>query len=1281
MTYSEEYETQRTSFRLVLLSFINRTYLWVLTRFSSKAGTGPFWRLCSRFLFLEMQARQWRGPLSAKPYIQFERYFANSPEHIERFQNFVAGNGILVDLLAANWFEYLPIKERVPVTSLFRRVYEGENVWLSYRNRPAIVDRIKTLENVDQDSLPESVFIVPVRSVGGLMGVWLKISKFFSAIGTAIENSFKAVFRGIDSLFSGITLLILAVPVFLISLLGFASPGIKAWATRSKISQLSGLRPNSKKIGGLLSRYETLYAGSPERTQKMAEVLKKPAFRSFLTEDRLDKLNFNDRVLTTSLMRRCAGQDPQFANLLSAAGLTEAVAVKSQRHVAQLTQAGAQQKAEWKTFKKLNSGQKQKAAQAVAAAPAAAAARTPRVRPAPTSESVLLKQGWFSPLQKSDLEFATALRERAYNDAAAFANKASNFEALTPQMKTKAAAVMALLQKPFTHDLAAAEVDNALLVPAAIRNRASKEKAQAALTAALPHIYPSYEVEAARAPIACWTAVEDALADETEFSYAAEVLTASYSGTAFNRITDRTVSFDTFMVTRLEEILDKIRLWVDWDDCPTSALTAYAHAAASVGDRANFDFFIVTLDSRTGIPPRFIINLRDSFFNRGIHKLDAVLSPATAADENSQLFTMDKDKKYLCLVEMGARVQALRQIEGVTDQLLCGPVAPTDAVKFPPEATLVQAEDFIPMYSSEDMKIGKEIDRITEHYLDGAREALKTSGISELYEDAVEVTHATMFFALYRDAISARICEKLIKTAGDYDGVILLSKTGQILGNMIAPAIEAVGRENVFLSLGSHRAPEFFGALTTMRAAAKSVKAKKPSAKTEVSNSSEWMSGMGGWISDSMNFHGRAMQNVKAGPYSIMTLEHINGYYDSYQALIREGLPHSNVELFTSAANVQLNDHIAQGGFEPYEGEHSLQQCVLRSRTPDARPWMKPFVETLSGSFDTFKSPYILQYHDMVLSRAQAVLSQRLPQIMDAVSYFRARFAEGLPDYIFTGPNQHMISRAAAYCGKAAGVPVYDFLILANTNHPRYRPIIADYAYLYDPWYKEIYQSFFGMKEKQLRTAGPLFEYSERLKQAPNSDYAAPRGKTHIVFFSQSANFDNSKIMLESICQATNERKDIYITVKLHPHESPANVERYTQIAADNGIKGNIHVFHKGDAVALLNQADLVVQSFSNIGLDALLLKKPVITFKPKTDLKARIFLYEKDIGYVVSTKRTLMNKVKKFLTDPKDREAMQKIAETFAAENDHFLRGQNAARVMKAVQKDVIRFKADREN
>jgi len=1254
------------------LSLVNRAFLWVLTRFSSQADTSALWRLCSRLLFSEMRLRQWRGPLSARPYVQFERYFANSPEQLERFQNFIAGNEIFVDLLAANWFEYLSIKDRVPVTSLFRRIYEAENVWLSYRNRPAIVDRIQTLDNVDQDSLPEEVFIAPERSISGGMVLWLAVSKLFTAFWATIEASISAIFKAIDRLFSSITLVILAIPLVFASLLMFMSPSIGAWVTRNKIHQLVGLKPNSKKIGNLLSRYETRYANDAKNVQKIANLLKKPSFRPLFTENNLDSLEFKNRVLVTSLYRRCAEADAGFKSLVENLTLTDAISVKNQRDVAQLTRPNKQQKAEWKIFKKNNPGNKHKHGKTEGSLPAAVK-RPVRASLPPTSESVLQKEGWFSPSDMAAMQVATALRERAYGDATKLINSSETFDKLSQNMKVRSAAVMALLQKPFTHNVVDLGIDQDLLVPPRVTNRAAKAQADAAFVAATKHLYTAYEGEAARSPLACWTTLESVLDDDTEFSYAAEILTAAYSDIPFRRISDRSVSFDIFLVLRLEEILEKIRLWVDWDACPPAALTAYAYAAAMIGDKVNFDFFIATLDGFDDIPQRFVINLRDSFYKYGLHRIDAVLSPTSSLSAPSHLRTLDKDKKYLCLVERGARIQVLRHIEGVSGNLTCGPVAPVDAIKYPPAANLVQAEDFIPIYSTEDMEIGLEVDRLTEHYLEHAADRLRESGVAKLYENGIEIAHALVFLALYRSMISARICEKLMERAKDYDGIILLTKTGDILGNMIAPAIKAVGSENVYVSLGSRRADEFFSALTTMRAFAKTTPETRPvKAKPKLENPDAWMVGMTSWISETVSFHSKTVRDLKPGPYSIMGFEQVNGFYDSYRALIREGLPHSNVELFSSSGNVQLHNHMLEGGFAPYENDYELRHCVLRRRAPDSRNWVTPFVQSLREGFDDIKSPYLPMFKNLFVNSAESALAQRLPQSMDAISYFRTRFDKGLPDYVFTAPSQHMISRAAAYCAKASGVPSYDFLILANTNHPRYRPIIADYAYLYDPWYKEIYQSFFGMKEEQLRTAGPLFEYSDRLKQAPNADYAAPRGKTHIVFFSQSANFDNSKLMLEAICQATNERKDIYITLKLHPHESPANVGRYTQIAADNGIKGNIHVFHQGDAVALLNQADLVVQSFSNIGLDALLLKKPVITFKPKTDLKARIFLYEKDIGYVVSTKRTLTNKIKKFLKDPQDRLDMQKIADKFAEENDHFLRGQNAARVMQSVQEDL---------
>ena len=324
--------------------------------------------------------------------------------------------------------------------------------------------------------------------------------------------------------------------------------------------------------------------------------------------------------------------------------------------------------------------------------------------------------------------------------------------------------------------------------------------------------------------------------------------------------------------------------------------------------------------------------------------------------------------------------------------------------------------------------------------------------------------------------------------------------------------------------------------------------------------------------------------------------------------------------------------------------------------------------DSIAGCFDDVKSPLFEHHEDMILARVQNHIRLRLAQILDLAAYFKARFEIQIPTHIFTGPNQHLASRTASIFGKQLGVRVYDFLILANTNHPRYRPPIADTVYLYDGWYEDIYKNYFGFTPDQIRVSGPLFDYGKRLGRRSKTVNKA-KGRQHIVFFSQSANFDVNRMILEDLCKTIKGRDDVYVTVKLHPHESPANVERYKTIATNFGRAKNISIWHKNaDAIDLVNQADLVVQSFSNIGLDSFLLKKPVITVKFSGKPHARIFLYEKGIGREVKTRTALRKATKSFLDDPKAKAAIKKQAEKFAKDNQHFLQPDNAKRVLAEV-------------
>ena len=91
---------------------------------------------------------------------------------------------------------------------------------------------------------------------------------------------------------------------------------------------------------------------------------------------------------------------------------------------------------------------------------------------------------------------------------------------------------------------------------------------------------------------------------------------------------------------------------------------------------------------------------------------------------------------------------------------------------------------------------------------------------------------------------------------------------------------------------------------------------------------------------------------------------------------------------------------------------------------------------------------------------------------------------------------------------------------------------------------------------------------------------------------------------------------------------------------------------------------------------DRIYLKKPVITVKFTKEHFARIFLFEKKVGKEVKTRAALRKTTKAFLDDPKTKVAMLKGAETFAKNNEHFLRADNAKRVMREVVQDLSKRK-----
>lgn len=1257
---------------ILTLNWLGRILTYLLSLASPLANRGFLWRVAAALNFREIKLRHVKEADIAEPYVRLERFFAHDEVYLGRFANLVTGEKIFLNLLKSNWFLNLTLKERITVTSLFRRVENFESIILTLNRRPVAKENLGTLENVDQDSLPQHLFTKEEPRYSKMQDSLFGFRKFLNVGPASVYDAtlklFAKTFGFIKGSFMALVsllLLIFVVPFTALEKIGLKSnlgTSIRSSAARKKLALLIKMKSPAAKVSKLLSHYEMNYGHNESAVEALGEDLKKPFGASILTANWLNVTPLEHRVFVTSLLRKVSASSPDSVNIFEP--ITAEIHTKYQRNIPQITGVSVKQKEELKLFKreKLKSLTNPREINRAADAPAISR-RDPISSEFSlmSSEEVLRKEGWGS--QKiNGLDLFEVLKSRNFSDLTKIF-EAEDLELILPGgPKEKLASIAALTGTPVKSTNPSFK-DIPPNLKAAPRTFESETHMARLRNNARANLL-SYEDNGDLTLRLIWMRLANKMQDQVEFSQNIDTLLAAYDAHPFAKVTLRSVSFDTFIILELNDILDRMKIWIEWETCGRSSLVALAHLATLTHDAALFDLAISYIEPIRGVPKAFTSSLKNSYFSVGLHNLEAVITGDISG--NQPLTALDKNKNYLCFVEGGAGIRALRKLDGLSDKVLCAPVIPTDSARYPSEVTLRFIDDLIPKYSKRDMELAFEVDALVDAYITKASEAIRATGVNERYAEAVEIAHAIMFFGMYQEALAVELCETLLKDAKPYDGVIFLLNSADVMSNLIPETEALFGRENVFIGLENERSKGFDVALKNIRHTVSPRKVKK---SVQAPESTEWETNFVKWVSTTMSTHEKRVVDLPEDEYALLTLEHINGYFDSYVSLTEQSLKHMDVEIFTSRANPTLNDYILEGNFD--NGKNTLTQCTLNERALSAVSWTSGLAKLLENAFDDIENPWFPKYKAMMHERASSVLSGRLPQVFEAVSYFRARFSYNRPEYVFTGPNQHIVSRAASYAALALEIPVYDFLILASTHHPRYRYPVAKYSYIYDPWYSEIFEDHMRMPKENIRVSGPLFDYGQRLKQS-SEPAKGLKNKTHIIFFSQSGNFQNSCNMLEGICKGSKGFDEIFITVKMHPHESPANLKRYQEFAAKFGVKDNIRLIHHGDAVALINEADLVVQSFSNIGLDSLLMKKPVITFKPPSDLTARLFLYEKDIGYIVKTKTALAKKVKSFLSDPKDKQEMQIMADTFAAENEHFLRSDNAERVMLEVLQDI---------
>lgn len=243
-----------------------------------------------------------------------------------------------------------------------------------------------------------------------------------------------------------------------------------------------------------------------------------------------------------------------------------------------------------------------------------------------------------------------------------------------------------------------------------------------------------------------------------------------------------------------------------------------------------------------------------------------------------------------------------------------------------------------------------------------------------------------------------------------------------------------------------------------------------------------------------------------------------------------------------------------------------------------------------------FVDPEFLQYS------LRAIFEARLPYMLTALTRCDASFADGLTQSVLICVGDRSFeAHAINTSAQKRGVTTFQYNPLFISDDPRYRMPVTDYSIVSESNAADFYVDHYGMDPQKILLAGSHM-VDMRRELAAGIDLASARAELglpaegRVVTYASQPLQDVSLGALAALIAACAPL-DVKLLVKLHPGEV-AIVEIYRKLVADAGAADWVTVSTDGDLTRMIVASDLVVTLFSNVGMEAAVLGRNVLTIK-----------------------------------------------------------------------------------
>lgn len=205
------------------------------------------------------------------------------------------------------------------------------------------------------------------------------------------------------------------------------------------------------------------------------------------------------------------------------------------------------------------------------------------------------------------------------------------------------------------------------------------------------------------------------------------------------------------------------------------------------------------------------------------------------------------------------------------------------------------------------------------------------------------------------------------------------------------------------------------------------------------------------------------------------------------------------------------------------------------------------------------------------------------------------------PDIIIVVTDTPLIERSIIYAGKILKIPSLRLQIgLIGHKHDQCELLVDKMAISGEATKKILTDKCKIDPEKLVITGCPVYDrlvYAHKFfnKRQIIMNLKLKKEKKIIVYTTENLTEKENKKLANIVCKSLENFCDIQLIIKVHPGET--DLEIYKNIAKKVGI--DFIVIRDTNIYEILYVSDLLITYFSATGLEAMILKKPVITLNP----------------------------------------------------------------------------------